>query len=91
MASAFVPSYELTGTTTMRLQVLYAGADVAGGTARQAVNVTGLDFANDTANQIATKIAAAIRAATSELANGTGTAGFTVATNQIVMPAFTKG
>ena len=91
MASAFVPSYELTSPTTMRIQVVYSGADVAGGKAVQAVNVTWLDFANDTAVQIVNKICAAIRASTSELANGSGTAGFTVATNQIVLPDFTKG
>ena len=75
----------------MEVNIVFAGADVDSGRILASLTVTGLDFANDTANQIAAKVAAAIRAATPQYANGSGGAGFTIPANQITMPGFTKG
>ena len=57
---------------------MFAGADVDSGRILTSLTVTGLDFANDTANTILSKIAAAIRAVTPQYANGSGGAGFTI-------------
>lgn len=90
MASAFVPSFELASSTSLRMLMSFQGADVAGGSQVHPVTVTGIDFANDNAATIQAKIGTAIRAATAVLANSSGGAGYTVPANQITLPGFSK-
>lgn len=91
MAAAFVPSYRVLSTTSLSCEVVFSGADVAGGSILAAVTVTGIDFLNDTANTITGKIATAVRAASADFANGSAGRGFTIGANNVTMPGFTKG
>ena len=90
MAAAFIPSFKMASTTVMDCEVLYIGADVSGTLINGRVSVTGLDLVNDTMATVGSKIAAAVRAATAGLANGSGGTGFTVAANAVFVPTFTK-
>lgn len=92
MATAFVPpgSVHLSNPTTLVMEVAVFGADVAGGAQVHLITVSGMDFLNDNLTQQAAKIGAAIRAATSQYANGSGGTGYTIPANQITAPGCGK-
>lgn len=96
MAAATVVSLSVVNSTTLKGAVVFSSVDVASssfGTNAQehTVTVSGIDFSNDTANTIQGKVAAAVRALTASLANGSGGTGFTVGANQVLMPGWAKG